>query len=407
MELLNKDCVILILNYLSLDSAREVGLTCQKFWAIYQGYLSRHPQLNHFKNIAIRIQQKEPEQLTYEYGGYHDSSAYKKLKKKYSVKVPNPSAGRRPWKLPGEKDTIRQYSEIPQDERILAHSTYVQNLDAIISQARDDRPRYNELPIPAFVKYLINIWCKYPSKCMRMAPFEVLKQYLDDAQELGAEYCLLFKTVQTPCTGPDISDDPNIWNVKDKMVDSSEVILAFSRTQETSFIFGEFDIDRSDSYPPFTICDACGESLPCPAKCKYYFIDYENRFPDSCFGKGKLEQFSPNGYYEGPFLNIFNYFVKNRYLLQNYKTDPVQLFLQGLRDCDLSYGVSSQFYTQVHQCMIDHDRLNRFFEHVRSSAIKPDQLAIICEDFDIFIPSFEQSGLTLEQYVKHCPRNID
>ena len=405
---LHRDCVILILNYLSLNDARTFGLTCQTLFEIYRSYLSRRADLKHFRDTLIKIQQREAERLTYEYGEYANSVTYKKLRKRYSIKIPNPNIGNRPWRFPGEKDTIRQWLEIPEEESKLAYSEYLTKLDEIIQKAQNDSDRYNELPLPTFVKYLINIWLKYPSKVIRMVPVDVLKQYLEDGAELGADYCLLFKTVQTPCSGPDISDEKNIWNIKDKIVDLDEVIIACSRTLENSFLFGEFDIEYQ-AYPPLTICHDCLNSLPCPLKCKYYFIDYENRFPYSAIDKGKLENCKPNGYYEGTFLEIWDYFVKNRYLLKhisfiNNGNDSIEQFLLKFDESTQSSELCFLITDQLYDSEMELEHLIEFFEIISQSLISPNEFVQIFEksklSLDSFIEIFNSSGLKFEHFIQ-------
>ena len=94
--------------------------------------------------------------------------------------------------------------------------------------------------------------------------------------------------------------------------------MAFSRTHSDSFLFGAFDIEDRD-YLPITICHNCTQSLPCPDKCKYYYIDCEDRFAEFGIGKKKISEVNEvdpfNIYYEGIFCEIFDFFIKNRRLL--------------------------------------------------------------------------------------------
>ena len=310
-----KDCLLLILNYLSIESARALGLTCSKFYIIYQKYVSCHPLLTHFKDILIKIQQKEEKELKTKenFERFITRKIPKNPGKNFYPDFRQTQAGRGILIPRAASQNSRIISKKNAD---IAYNLYLVQLDQIIFNTQQNREFYHSLPLPAFIKYLISIWMKYPSKYIRLVPFEILKQYLEDCEALNADYCLLFKTTQQCCLKPHISDDENIWNLKDKMIDLDEVIFAFSRTKEESFLFGLFDLENRGD-PPLTICHNCPQS-PCSFKCKYYYIDYENRFPESGIQKGKISDIGDNlsnGYYQGTFFEVFNYFVKNRYLL--------------------------------------------------------------------------------------------
>ena len=322
METIGKDCASIIFNYLPLESARALGLTCSQFFPIYRKYLCAHPTLNHFKEILIKIREKEARELVEKENleGFFMSKIYKKLDVNYYhiEQILKPDIrrdfgrGRRQIPPPTNVKTISK------EEADLAYNAYLAALDSIITNTQQNHADYNELPLPTFVKYLIAIWIKYPSKYLRLVPYEILKQYLTTCETLGADFCVLFKTTQRCCSGPHVTDKEDIWNLGDKMVDLDEVLMAFSRTQTDSFLFGIFDLENRND-PPLTICHKCSQSKPCPAKCQHYYIDYENRFPDSGISKGKIEGLDNNpftGYYEGTFLDVFNYFVKNRHLLR-------------------------------------------------------------------------------------------
>ena len=328
MDKLYQDCILIILNYLSIESARSFGLTCSKHFGVYRKYVCAHPTLNHFKEILIKIREKEAIELVdkEDLDGFTQSQIYKDLHGYSDIihyagdfKPDFRGLGRGQGR--GNRIPRPEPKKVSPEESDTAYKLYLKQLDSIIFNTRQNKQHYNSLLLPTFVKYLINIWFVYPSKYIRLGPLDILKQYLADCEELDADYCLLFKTTQRCCTGPHISDNENIWNVKDKMVDLDEVLIAFSRAQEDSFLFGAFDIEGHGN-PPLTICNDCEQSLPCPAKCKYYFIDYENRFPENGYGIGKkklcevIEKNRYNCYGEGVFLEVFDYFVKHRYLLR-------------------------------------------------------------------------------------------
>lgn len=326
MNIICNDNIMTICNYLSIESAHAFGLTCSRHFTLYRKYICKHPTLNHFKETLIKIREREIKSLVQRNNDWNFSMSpiYEKLRDKYSKNIPtDPTDPQLQWRWqlinrPLGK-SMKEWLDIPQDEQEFAYQCYCKALDTIIINTQKNRELYNELPLPVFVKYLINIWFLYPSKYLRLVPVEVLQQYLTDCDQLSADYCLLFKTMQRSCSGPHISDKENIWNLGDKIVDWNEVLVAFSRTKEDSFLFGLIDVENNGE-PPLTICNSCAQSKPCSAKCRYYYIDYENRFPDSYIRKRKIGEMDHNhsyGYYEGTFLDIFNYFVKNRYLLAN------------------------------------------------------------------------------------------
>lgn len=322
--LLPNDTLGEILEFLSLDQKRNLGLTCSKLWHMYRTLLSKQPELKYFQEQLILIRQYETNLISMDEDDYDCDFRYPKTNKaqigflnlpppipidrvdeymaNYALGIPNNFGHPVPASVP--LDQRDQYmancaliKPLTKEE---AFEKYQAKLEQIITDTVNNKDRYNSLEIPIRIKYIINIWLKYPSKLLRLVPVDILQRYLADVQRLGLEYVMLFDLHNSPGGYRYISGKRNMWNCGEHIVTYQIYSLSFSVNAEFQLLMGMYD--------------ACEANMPLIDGKRYFVIDPEYKvherddWGDLEYQRVEKDQIKFGGYYTG----------ESDVLLQNY-----------------------------------------------------------------------------------------
>lgn len=296
----NSDTIPLILNNLSLDDAKNFGLSCKKYFGIYKKYISTHPDLKFFSDFLKENQILEENILN------HPEA---ELRSNFEIAY---------------YEHIDSYLE-NRLESCPEYSTYLSKLDDIIRITRQNKDSYNSLNMPTKIKLLINIWLRYPSKRLRLVPSEVLNYYIQDTKILNIEYVAIFKLMIIPCIGSYMSRNDDIWNVRSHIIDTTEELIGFSVRDDNKFTYACYDV-CGDIAPPLSLCrnclsfpNECGKKRSKCGLCNYYYLDVEHINTDSIFRTSTISESTNiyhSGYHLGNFKETMKLLIKqNHYIL--------------------------------------------------------------------------------------------
>ena len=273
--LLPNDTMGDIFKFLSLDQKRSVGLTCSKLWHMYQEILSKHIELKYFQEQLVLISHFETGLISIDNDGCDFGGP-----EIYHVSM------------------VQDNIQLTKEE---AFEEYKASLDKIVVETIKNRDLYNQLEIPAMIKYLINIWIKCPSKLLRLVPYDILKIYLDDVEKFNLEFVMLFDLYGSSESHRYISNIENMWNCRDKIVKYQIYSLIFSVKEEFKLLLGRYP----DAYA----------KIPKINGTRYFVIDPEYKIHKPYIG-GDLEyrQIKKNeiqylGYYYGNSMDVLNNYL--------------------------------------------------------------------------------------------------